>query len=297
MTVKKESEISQSNEIAKKPSLVVEGADELFEEALAAIEKVAKSAQPDELEKVDDEITVQKSSIEEGLSEELEDKTTSMQAPPVTPPAELVDLWEQLDSLRVEKEKFEAEHKKLYEQLLRNTAEFDNFRKRTQREKEELKRYGNEDCVRDLLDVVDNFERALETFGDAPESIREGITMVHRLLIDILSRYGVNVFDSQGEPFDYARHQAISVFETDEIPPQMVYEEFKKGYTFYERLLRPAVVIVSKPLKVVEEATVEEAKEEFVPEQSMMDDGQTTMDDLDQTGAVDEDSSKSPLDS
>ncbi len=154
-------------------------------------------------------------------------------------------------------EALEAEYNKLHERLLRLSADFDNLRKRSAREKEDLKKYGAEAAMRDLLTVLDNFDLALSALKDAPPSVLEGIEMVYKQFLDILARHGVKRFNSKGEAFDYTRHEAFSLVETDELPPNFVYDEFQAGYTFHDRLLRPARVVVSKAPAAADEAPSE----------------------------------------
>ncbi|TNE44793.1 MAG: nucleotide exchange factor GrpE [Deltaproteobacteria bacterium] len=157
----------------------------------------------------------------------------------------------------------DKERQQIHDKMLRLSADFDNLRKRTAREKQEMKKYGHEDAVRDIVAPLDNFERALESMKDAPDSVREGIQMVYKQLLDALARHGVQRFDSKGEPFDYTRHEAISVVESDELEPNTVLEEYQSGYMFHERLLRPSRVVVTKappkPVAPEPEVPAEEA--------------------------------------
>jgi molecular chaperone GrpE len=149
-----------------------------------------------------------------------------------------------------------ARNRDLY---LRTLAELDNYRKRTQREKEELSRFANENLLRELLPVLDNLERAIEhARGDQGGSgILQGVEMTMGQFGKVLEKAGVKAVATVGEPFDTARHEAIGQEETSEQPPQTVVRELQKGYLLNDRLLRPAMVLLAKapaPTKPTQEA-------------------------------------------
>jgi molecular chaperone GrpE len=161
------------------------------------------------------------------------------------------DLKKQVADLKqVAKEKEE-----LYERLVRLSADFDNLRKRTQREREDARKYGHEHLVKELLPMFDNFDLALKSMEDAtaPNSVIEGLQMLYKQYLDILNHHGLQRFDAKGSTFDYTLHEAISLVETDEFPDGTVCSEFRAGYKLHDRLLRPAMVAVAKaPSKPVE---------------------------------------------
>jgi molecular chaperone GrpE len=138
-----------------------------------------------------------------------------------------------------------AKNRDLY---LRTLADLDNFRKRTQREKEELSRFANENLLRELLPVLDNLERAIEhARGDqGGGGILQGVEMTLGQFAKVLEKCGVKAVVTIGEPFDTARHEAIGQEETSEQPPQTVVRELQKGYLLNDRLLRPAMVLLAK---------------------------------------------------
>lgn len=153
----------------------------------------------------------------------------------------------QLEEQFVAKEK---ECRENWDRFVRERADLENYRKRVNREKEELLNYGNKSLIEEILPVLDSLERALNHAGDhASEdglsAMIEGIRMTHGMLMTTLKRYGVSPVEAAGAPFDPAFHQAMSQVETDEHPPNTVVEEFQKGYMLKERLLRPAMVSVS----------------------------------------------------
>jgi len=140
----------------------------------------------------------------------------------------------------------EAEVAHLRELYLRKLAEFDNFRKRIEREKAELRKTAAEDIVTDLLPVLDNFERALAHSSEtAPEAFKQGVEMISRQLLDVLERRGLERFDPTGRPFEPEFHEAIQRVEDGRYPPGTVVWVLSPGYRYGGRLLRAAMVGVS----------------------------------------------------
>jgi molecular chaperone GrpE len=138
-----------------------------------------------------------------------------------------------------------ARNRDLY---LRTLADLDNYRKRAQREKEELSRFANENVLRELLPVLDNLERAIEhARGDqGGGGILQGVEMTLGQFTKVLEKAGVKPVAALGEPFDTARHEAIGHEETTAQAPQTVVRELQKGYLLNDRLLRPAMVLLAK---------------------------------------------------
>ena len=146
-------------------------------------------------------------------------------------------------------EKAHAERDRMREQLLRIAADFDNFRKRSRKEIEEVRRRSIEDTLREFLPVVDNLERAAGAMTDATEvaAVSEGVHMVLRGFEDIANRLGLKRVPSVGNLFDPACHDAIQQEETNEHAPGTIMAEVVPGYYLGERLLRPAMVVVARP--------------------------------------------------
>ena len=142
----------------------------------------------------------------------------------------------------------EAELREAQERVLRTAADAENFKKRLQREKEEQTRYANESFIRELLTVIDNLERALEHSGSESdqEGLVEGLNMTLKSFLDTLTRFGCTQVEAEGKPFDPNFHEAVSQEESADHEPNTVLNELQKGYMLKERLLRPAMVIVSK---------------------------------------------------
>jgi molecular chaperone GrpE len=145
-----------------------------------------------------------------------------------------------------ETEKLKGEKAELYDRLLRKQAELDNFRKRTQREKEEFVQHATAELIRALLPVLDGFDRALEHRSTStPEQFIQGMEMIHRELLETLNRAGVSIIATAGERFDPHFHQAVETVESAEHRDQEIVEELQRGYRLRNRLLRPAIVKVA----------------------------------------------------
>lgn len=162
------------------------------------------------------------------------------------PTVEVVEAEQ--DSLQTELETAQEELKVAQDLYLRTLADMDNLRKRTQREKEELGKFANENILREILPVVDNLERALEHAKQAHsgEGLLEGVQMTLTQFSQVLQRFGVAPVQSMGQNFDPALHQAMGQLETAEQPVNTVVQELQKGYVLNERLLRPSMVMVAK---------------------------------------------------
>ena len=133
-----------------------------------------------------------------------------------------------------------------YERLLRVTAEFDNYRKRTERERRELVEQAAGDLLGDLLPVVDDLERALAAETQDGDAYRRGVEIIHKQLLDVMTRRGVAPIEAVGADFDPALHQAVVHEPSDGHRDGEVVEELRRGYTLRRRLLRPSMVKVAK---------------------------------------------------
>lgn len=143
-----------------------------------------------------------------------------------------------------------AEVARLKDQLLRTLADFDNFRKRTRREISDAERTAREDVLRELLPVFDNLERASQHAAGSTDvqSLADGIQIVMRQFLETLGKLGVERVVSVGQPFDPAVHEAVQQVESAEIPPGCVAQELLAGYHVGDRLIRPAMVVVARPV-------------------------------------------------
>ncbi len=168
-------------------------------------------------------------------------------------PAESVEIEESANpsegepSLEEQLEKARAESKANYDRYLRAVAEMENFRRRAQREKEEARRYGASSLVEDLLPVLDNFGLGLGAADNHPEAkgFAQGFEMVFRQIKSVLKEHGVEEISPDGEPFDPHRHESTGYISHDDIPEGNVVAVSRKGYALNERLIRPAMVLLS----------------------------------------------------
>ncbi len=144
----------------------------------------------------------------------------------------------------------EAGAQESHERLLRATAEFENFKKRSEREISNFRKFANESLIKEILPIVDNLERALATPYEQNEesfnAFRQGVEMTLKGLLDSLKTFGVVLVEALERPFDPNFHQAVSQEESDRYPEGTVTKELQKGYMLRDRLLRPAMVLVSK---------------------------------------------------
>ena len=158
----------------------------------------------------------------------------------VTPDEEIRRLREALEAQTLLAE----EHRDRY---LRAAAEFDNARKRAARERDEYTRYANESLLRELLPVLDNFERALQSARNetTAAAVTAGVELIQRELLRVLEKFGVTSFTSVGQPFDPERHEAIARVPAQDQPEGTVVDETARGYLLNGRILRPAMVTVA----------------------------------------------------
>ncbi len=176
------------------------------------------------------------------LKEEGEDPADS----PAAQQGSVNQLKAQIDALIAEKTS-------LYDKLLRRQAEFENYRKRVERERSEVYQHGRDDVLLQFLPVVDNFERALSSLetseGDA-EALLHGVELIHKQFKDALSKLGLEVVEAVGHAFDPHVHEAVTTEATDKHKENTVIQEFQRGYKIGDRLLRPSKVkVASSPEK------------------------------------------------
>ncbi len=156
---------------------------------------------------------------------------------------------EQEDDVESRLQAAEKKADEYYDRLLRTSAEFDNYKKRATREMRETIKFANEKIIKELLDIVDNLERAIDAIpseGQNTNPLLEGVQLTLNELLKLLDRHDVKPIQALGEPFDPAFHQAMMQEEVVDKPPNTVVREMQKGYLIHDRLLRPALVGVSK---------------------------------------------------
>ena len=164
-----------------------------------------------------------------GLQEENASPATAATAAPAD---ELAELRKDRESLQ--------------DRLLRQAAEFDNYRKRIDRERKETAQYAAIDLIQDLLPVIDDFERALRSDAPGAESYRQGLDIIHRALIEMLRKRGVTPINAVGTDFDPQIHQAVAYEAAPDRRDGEVTEQFTRGYRLGDKLIRPAMVKVAK---------------------------------------------------
>lgn len=158
-----------------------------------------------------------------GVSAEIEDKTA-----------------EALEAIQAELAETKDKYLRLY-------AEFENYKKKVQKDREDLIKYSNESLLYELLPALDNLEMALRHSAEAnSESLIKGVENTFREFVRILEKFGLKSIDALGKPFDPAYHHAMSQVEKDDVEDNTVVEEFRKGYLYNEKVLRPSLVAVSK---------------------------------------------------
>lgn len=144
-----------------------------------------------------------------------------------------------------------AEASENYDRLLRVSAEFENYKKRIQREMDDLRKFAVQSLVKDLLPIIDNLELALksssETQDEAGSRLRDGVVLTHKEILKTLEKYQVAQIDALGQPFDPNFHEAVMREEDADHPPNTIIKELQKGYLLQDRLIRPSMVVVSMP--------------------------------------------------
>jgi len=200
--------------------------------------------------------TQQHKSMEKKLDEHTEEMMDQGEELEATEPAseeegasddgEVLEVLEAAEpTLEEALEQVTAEREDAKDQVLRARAEFDNYRKRMAREMERVRKTAAESLLRDCLPVVDNLERALSHVEGDTGGLSEGVAMVVKQLCDILVAHGVEPIASLGEPFDPQIHEALSHQPSEEYEPDVVMEEFARGYRLKDFVLRPGKVVVS----------------------------------------------------
>jgi molecular chaperone GrpE len=186
----------------------------------------------DDLEKPEEEAVID----DEGISpDSIEEEDTEASIEEDDPEAKLKAAEQKADEY--------------YDRLLRASAEFDNYKKRTTREMRDVVRYANEKLLKELLSVVDNLERAITSAQQdnaQDDALLEGVRLTLNEVEKILERHNVQPVKALGEPFDPNFHQAMMQEESEDQPVNTVTQEMQKGYVLHDRLLRPAMVVVSK---------------------------------------------------
>jgi molecular chaperone GrpE len=166
-----------------------------------------------------------------------------------------------------DKDRLTSELQEINDKFVRLYAEFENYKKRINKDKEELVRYGNESLIFELLPVIDNLEMALKhSSHDLNTGIVQGVEITLKEIQRVLEKFGLIPIDASGKPFDPAVHHAITQVERDDVAEKTVVEEFRKGYMLWDKVLRPSLVAVSKKPFTGQEKTEEQI--EIIEEES-----------------------------
>jgi len=189
------------------------------------------SAETDEKQSPDESVETSADEIVEGTVEEIKEVT--------------------VESLQAELEQAAEQALKFKDVALRAEAEMQNVQRRAIKDLEKAHKYGSEKLIQNLLPVIDSLEKAVESAETAADeaannAVVEGVGLCLKMLTDVLGKEGVKTLDPMGEPFDPNHHQAMSMVENPDVEPNSVVAVIQKGYTLNERLVRPAMVMVSK---------------------------------------------------
>ena len=157
------------------------------------------------------------------------------------------------DPMKALEAKFEAKEKEAeenYDRLLRLSAEFENYKKRSSREIEEFRKFANQSLIKEMLSVVDNLELAMNSTNGhkaIDKDLLQGLEMTHREILKVFEKFNVKPIDAKGQPFDPTFHEAVMQEETNDYAKNTVINEMQRGYLIHDRLLRPTMVVVAMP--------------------------------------------------
>jgi molecular chaperone GrpE len=187
--------------------------------------------------------------IEQDSEETMQDVPSTPVSPEIVADEAAEAAADSLTELEGKLAAAQAEASENHDRMLRMAAELDNFRKRAAREMDDIRKYATESLIRQLLTVVDNLERAIASASagsESDQSVVDGVALTLAEIMKILEKHQVKPIQALGEPFDPTFHQAMCQEESTDQPPNTVVQEFQKGYMIHDRLLRPAMVVVSK---------------------------------------------------
>jgi molecular chaperone GrpE len=178
-------------------------------------------------------------------------KKEKSQPEPAAPDDQAInDEDDPIRELEAKLETKEKEATETYDRLLRVSAEFDNYKKRSEREMAEYRKYANQSLIKEMLSVVDNLELAMNSTNGhkaIDKDLLQGLEMTHKEILKVFEKFNVKPIDAKGQPFDPTFHEAVMQEETDDSPKNTVINELQKGYLIHDRLLRPSMVVVAKP--------------------------------------------------
>ena len=185
------------------------------------------------------------------IDEQLEDDQVTLESQQQAEAEEAPSAEHSAQELEAKIAALEAELAVANERVMRASAEAQNARRRAEQDVEKAHKFGAEKIIKDMLTVVDNLERAVEAAsaeGAEMSSVVEGVNLTLKSLVDALTRHNVETIDPEGEPFNPELHQAMSMVPQPDVEPNTVINVFQRGYTLNGRLMRPAMVVVSKSI-------------------------------------------------
>ena len=196
---------------------------------------------------------------EKTTEEENLDQTDSINSdPPESGNSDESDNEDSVNVIMLSAEEYEqlknakAESDEKQKQMLYKMAEYDNLKKRADREKKDFLKYANESLVKDLVPVLDSIDQAVGAAQEAEietaegfTALREGVELIQKQLLGSLEKRGVSVIDTEGEIFDPQKHEAVSMAPSNNVPQNNIIQAFQKGYTLHDRVIRPSMVVVS----------------------------------------------------
>jgi len=178
------------------------------------------------------------------MNHEQENEELEVSPAGVDPNVPAVTIEGELQAVTAERDQLAAEKADLQDRLLRRQAEFENFRRRSERDRSEFMQFVGMDLARELLPVLDDFERALKV-ECSDRNYAKGVELIYQRLSEILKKMGVEAIEATGRKFDPNIHQAVDRVHSDEVEDDTVIEEYQRGYNFKGKLLRPAMVRVA----------------------------------------------------
>jgi len=207
----------------------------------------------------------------------------SEEATPDSETPENSEMTEEEESVNVvvlsaeEFEQMKAENEEKQKQMLYTIAEYENSRKRTEREKEDFLKYATENFVKDLIPVMDSIDHAVEAARSSDTetekgfiALREGVELIQKQFLGSLEKRGVLAIETEGETFDPQKHEAISMAESEAIPENNIIQAFQKGYILHDRVVRPSMVVVSKGCPETTEISPNDTEQEIEQEKEQI---------------------------
>ncbi|HUA20755.1 MAG TPA: nucleotide exchange factor GrpE [Bryobacteraceae bacterium] len=172
------------------------------------------------------------------------DSGNGLADPPARADGPPADLAGALEAIAAERDRLVEEKKELLDQLKRRQADFENFRRRAERERGDVVEFAHQESVRAILPILDDFERALKS-ETADKAYARGMELIYQRFFESLKKLGLEPITAKGQKFDPHLHHAVDMVETDEVEDHTILDEYQPGYNFHGRLLRPAMVKVA----------------------------------------------------